>query len=490
MHTSTDDREGRLCMIGPYALGRTIGKGSFGKVKVGCDVRTGEKVAVKMIDMERISDAKMKERTKREIAIMKIARHPNIVKLIDVIETNEKLYMILEYVNGGELYDYIATTKRVSEPRAKKIFREIVDAISYCHNFDIVHRDLKPENILLDRRKGVKLIDFGLANVITGDSMLSSRCGSPYYVAPETILGQDYGPAADVWSLGVILYTMLTGDTPFADPNVKQLLGKIVQGHFDIPPYVSKDARDLLEQMLQTDPHKRPQLDVLRAHPWLPSMPHHEQTEGMTPTLGPLDEEIVRMMMPLGWPASIISEHVHRNPQSGIARMYRMLLFRKRIHDTVMGATPSMNSNQSPSQSPCPPLLVNPNVCLGSATSNTRSHDPHGNNVPSGAGNGDGLTLLPPVQSRSRSTTPSSGMRTRQSHQSETPEILSEPRAKSLSITSPLPKSPNIRSSTQASAHLVADPRASPRPYIPTPKRTAVRASAPIDPFLADPYYC
>eukprot|EP00826_Nyctotherus_ovalis_P005295 TRINITY_DN11192_c0_g1_i11.p1 TRINITY_DN11192_c0_g1~~TRINITY_DN11192_c0_g1_i11.p1 ORF type:complete len:218 (-),score=33.04 TRINITY_DN11192_c0_g1_i11:53-706(-) len=196
--------------IGHYALGKSLGEGTFGKVRVGTHMLTGEKVAVKILEKERIIDIADVERVAREIHILKIIRHANILQLYEIIETTEKLYLITEYISGGELYEYIATNKRIEEPEARKFFCQIISGVEYLNKLNIAHRDLKPENLLLDYAKNIKIVDFGLSNTYKEGERLKTSCGSPCYAAPEIVAGKKYnGLQVDIWSTGVILFCLL-----------------------------------------------------------------------------------------------------------------------------------------------------------------------------------------------------------------------------------------------------------------------------------------
>jgi len=207
----------RIQRIGSYDIGKTLGHGSFGKVKLATHIRTKEKVAIKFMRHHKFTTAQQLENSRREIDIMKLLNHPNIVKLIDVVDKNDEgtTFLIVEYVVGGELFDYIVANGVVKEKEARQFFRQIVSAVEYCHANLIVHRDLKPENLLLDADGNIKISDFGLSNMIEPGKLLDSFCGSPLYAAPEILLAERYvGPPVDVWSMGVILYALLCGHLP------------------------------------------------------------------------------------------------------------------------------------------------------------------------------------------------------------------------------------------------------------------------------------
>ena len=244
--------------IGKYVLGRTIGEGTFGKVKIGMHELTRARVAVKILEKSKIVDVADAERVAREIHILKIVHHPHVVQLYEIIETPKKLYLIMEYASGGELFDYIVKHQRIHEPEACRFFQQLLSGVEYVSRLNIVHRDLKPENLLLDYDKGIKIVDFGLSNTYKNGELLKTACGSPCYAAPEMIAGKKYkGVNVDIWSCGVILFALICGYLPFEDPNTSQLYKKILSADYQTPNYVSDDAKDLFKCILNTDPEKR-----------------------------------------------------------------------------------------------------------------------------------------------------------------------------------------------------------------------------------------
>ncbi|KAK4815753.1 hypothetical protein QYF61_007171 [Mycteria americana] len=253
-----------------YELTETIGTGGFAKVKLARHLLTGEKVAIKIMDKLALGDDL--PRVKIEIDAMKNLRHQHICQLYHVIETSKKIFMVLEYCPGGELFDYIIAKDRLSEEEARVFFRQIVSAIAYVHSQGYAHRDLKPENLLIDEEHHLKLIDFGLCAKPKGglDYHLNTCCGSPAYAAPELIQGKAYiGSEADIWSMGVLLYALLCGFLPFDDDNVVAVYRKIMRGKYSIPKWLSPSSALLLNQMLQVDPKKRITVKHLLTHPWL-----------------------------------------------------------------------------------------------------------------------------------------------------------------------------------------------------------------------------
>jgi 5'-AMP-activated protein kinase catalytic alpha subunit len=232
-------------------LSKTIGKGTFGKVKLGIHNLTGEKVAVKILEKDKIQDVNDVERVAREIHILKMIRHPNIIQLYEIIETPKQLYLIMEYASGGELFDFIVKSQRVKEPLACRFFHQIIAGVEYLHKLNIVHRDLKPENLLLDHNQNIKIVDFGLSNMYKNGETLKTACGSPCYAAPEMIAGQRYhGSQVDIWSCGVILFALICGYLPFEDPNTSNLYKKILSGDYTIPKTPSDEAKDLIRNIL------------------------------------------------------------------------------------------------------------------------------------------------------------------------------------------------------------------------------------------------
>uniref|UniRef100_A0A8V5H5C4 Maternal embryonic leucine zipper kinase n=1 Tax=Melopsittacus undulatus TaxID=13146 RepID=A0A8V5H5C4_MELUD len=264
---SVSDREEILKY---YELRETIGTGGFAKVKLGRHLLTGEKVAIKIMDKLALGDDL--PRVKTEIDAMKNLSHQHICQLYHVIETSKKIFMVLEYCPGGELFDYIISKDHLSEEEARVFFRQIVSAIAYVHSQGYAHRDLKPENLLIDEEHNLKLIDFGLCAKPKGglDYHLNTCCGSPAYAAPELIQGKAYiGSEADIWSMGVLLYALLCGYLPFDDDNVMAVYRKIMRGKYSIPKWLSPSSTLLLNQMLQVDPKKRITVKHLLSHPWL-----------------------------------------------------------------------------------------------------------------------------------------------------------------------------------------------------------------------------
>ncbi|KAG8979655.1 hypothetical protein FRB90_008028, partial [Tulasnella sp. 427] len=282
------DTHGDPPSLGPWVMGDTIGKGSSGRVRLARHKHTGKLAAVKIIPKNimfssrmSISNASAKHEKlmlgiRREIVIMKLIDHPNIMSLYDVFEADNELYLLLEYIEGGELFDFLVSKGRLAPPEALKYFREIIYGVDYCHRFNIAHRDLKPENLLLDSHKNIKIADFGMAAMEIANGMLETSCGSPHYASPEIVAGKAYhGSASDIWSCGVVLFALLVGRLPFDDPNMRVLLQKVRAGRFEIPSYVPSEAKDLIRRMLVVDPEYRIAMPDIIKHPFFcnPSVP-------------------------------------------------------------------------------------------------------------------------------------------------------------------------------------------------------------------------
>ncbi|KAG5417513.1 GIN4 [Candida metapsilosis] len=280
--------------IGPWKLGKTLGRGATGRVLLATHQLTGQKAAVKVVSKSELreedehghgqgGDATAPKNgeglpygIEREIIIMKLLTHPNVLRLYDVWETSKALYLVLEYVEGGELFDLLVEMGPLQEPEAIKYFRQIILGTAYCHALGICHRDLKPENLLLDAQLNVKLADFGMAALESNGKLLDTSCGSPHYAAPEIVSGLKYhGAASDVWSCGVILFALLTGRLPFDDENIRNLLLKVQAGSYEMPPNdeISREAQDLIKKMLEVDPVKRITTENILKHPLLTKYP-------------------------------------------------------------------------------------------------------------------------------------------------------------------------------------------------------------------------
>jgi 5'-AMP-activated protein kinase catalytic alpha subunit len=225
---------------------------------LGKHVLTGELVAIKILHKNRILLEADKIRVDREIAILRKVRHPNIIQLLEIIETPGHLFIITEYAQGGELFKHIVQNTRLTELEASRIIQQILNAVEYLHSLGISHRDLKPENLLFDRQLNIKVVDFGLGNIYAQGEKLHTACGSPSYAAPEMLLGEPYnGSLSDIWSCGIILYAMCCGYLPFEDPEASELYRKIREGKYSLPGFCSDELGSILQRILNTIPGMR-----------------------------------------------------------------------------------------------------------------------------------------------------------------------------------------------------------------------------------------
>lgn len=366
--------------IGMWKIGRTIGKGSSGmsasgsaldhhltkftsgRVRIARHSKSGQYAAVKIISKislpSQVSLNNLADHTERnqlaierEIVVMKLIDHPNIMHLYDVWETSTELYLILEYVQGGELFEYLCDKGRLPTSEALGYFQQIVGAMDYCHRFNIAHRDLKPENILLDQDFNIKIADFGMAAWQTSNGMLRTSCGSPHYAAPEVVGGEAYiGSAADIWSCGIILHALLTGKLPFDDEDLLTLLEKVLRGKFEMPSDIDPLAQDLLTKMLTVDPKKRITMPGILEHPFfvskvpkivdrvIPSLEHIARPIG---TLASIDPDIFANIRTLwhGTPDADLIDSLRNGEQNWQKGIYHLLVdYRtKNLENSVEG---------------------------------------------------------------------------------------------------------------------------------------------------------
>ncbi|XP_008810573.2 CBL-interacting protein kinase 18 [Phoenix dactylifera] len=254
-----------------YELGRLLGQGTFAKVHYARNLKTGQSVAIKIIDKEKVLRVGLVEQIKREISVMRLVKHPNIVQLYEVMASKTKIYFVLEYVKGGELFNKVAKGK-LKEDVARKYFQQLISAVDYCHSRGVYHRDLKPENLLLDENGNLKVSDFGLSALAESkrqDGLLHTTCGTPAYVAPEVINRKGYdGAKADIWSCGVILFVLLAGYLPFHDSNLMEMYRKIGKGEFKCSSWFPSEVRKLLYKILDPNPSTRISIAKIMENPW------------------------------------------------------------------------------------------------------------------------------------------------------------------------------------------------------------------------------
>lgn len=260
--------EGEL-FLETYKIISNLGEGAYGKVKLAFDIIKARHVALKIINKENLKKKNRTNKVHREVSLSSLLDHPNLCKLYRALETTEHYVLEMEYIQGVELFNYISEKKYLNENETRYIFQQLIDGINYLHQHNIIHRDLKPENIIIKNDGVVKIIDFGFACTYSYDSFLKTHCGSPYYASPEMISAKKYiGPEVDVWSLGIILYTMLHGYLPFEGKNMKDLYVNVLKGHFLIDKNVSFYLKNLLIKMIELDPQKRITLPEVFKHPW------------------------------------------------------------------------------------------------------------------------------------------------------------------------------------------------------------------------------
>ncbi|XP_055018169.1 MAP/microtubule affinity-regulating kinase 3a isoform X10 [Boleophthalmus pectinirostris] len=331
--------------VGNYRLLKTIGKGNFAKVKLARHILTGREVAIKIIDKTQLNPNSL-QKLFREVRIMKILNHPNIVKLFEVIETERTLYLVMEYASGGEVFDYLVAHGRMKEKEARAKFRQIVSAVQYCHQKHIVHRDLKAENLLLDADMNIKIADFGFSNEFTMGNKLDTFCGSPPYAAPELFQGKKYdGPEVDVWSLGVILYTLVSGSLPFDGQNLKELRERVLRGKYRIPFYMSTDCENLLKRFLVLNPGKRGTLEQIMKDRWINSGFEDDELKPYTePELDITDQKRIDVMVGMGYNLDEIQESLAKMKYDEITATY-LLLGRKASEMESAESASSSNLN-------------------------------------------------------------------------------------------------------------------------------------------------
>mmetsp|Transcript_8275 Transcript_8275/g.34751 ORF Transcript_8275/g.34751 Transcript_8275/m.34751 type:complete len:582 (-) Transcript_8275:80-1825(-) len=324
--------------VGPYILGNTLGEGVTGRVKLAFDKDTGEQVAMKIISKAAISDKPdMSQKLDREIAVMKVISHPHVLTMFDVYQTEDFLFLVLEYAPNGELFDYLVQRGPLDSMLALKVFQQILEGVDYCHKHLISHRDLKPENLLLDADYNIKLADFGMAAMRVDECLFNTSCGSPHYASPEVVQGSPYdGMKADIWSCGVILFALVSGKLPFDDDNIRRLLAKVKAGAFTMPAYLHKDVQDLINRMLTVDPDERITIEEIKSHPWYASknMLRCGNTDPIPKSSnkvdGDLDEEILRTLVALGHGTEEeITEKLRGDTSNHCKAFYWMLIERK-----------------------------------------------------------------------------------------------------------------------------------------------------------------
>ena len=289
-----------------------------------------------MLHKDKITEKEL-ERVTREIRILQLLRHPNIVQLYEVLDTPGHIYLVMEYATGGELFDYIVTHGKVKESKALKFFLEMLSAVHYCHCNSIIHRDLKPENLLLDDKSHIKIIDFGFANTFQDGALLNTFCGSPAYAPPEMVVGEAYdGKRVDIWSMGVILYALIAGYLPFDDENVSALYRKVMAGKYKCPRSMSPPIRDLIARMLVVDPSKRITIEGIMQHPWIVENASTAMRAGVLASspldrlAGEPDPELIALCDSFGFPEPELRAGLTEGMRNQATTTYFLLAQRKK----------------------------------------------------------------------------------------------------------------------------------------------------------------
>ncbi|XP_072546913.1 serine/threonine-protein kinase SIK3 homolog isoform X5 [Salminus brasiliensis] len=336
--------------VGYYEIERTIGKGNFAVVKLATHVITKAKVAIKIVDKTQLDDENLKK-IFREVQIMKMLRHPHIIRLYQVMETERMIYLVTEYASGGEIFDHLVAHGRMAEKDARRKFKQIVAAVHFCHCRNIVHRDLKAENLLLDHNLNIKIADFGFSNMFSRGQLLKTWCGSPPYAAPELFEGKEYdGPKVDIWSLGVVLYVLVCGALPFDGSTLQNLRARVLSGKFRIPFFMSTDCEYLIRHMLVLEPSRRLTMEQICKNKWMRQGdpdPEFERliaeceqvkTERETELI---NEQVVMAMSEMGLDRERTLQSLHTDAYDHYSAIYSLLLDRLKRHKTLRVAPPT-----------------------------------------------------------------------------------------------------------------------------------------------------
>ncbi|XP_007228754.3 serine/threonine-protein kinase SIK1 isoform X2 [Astyanax mexicanus] len=352
---SPTNQPARPLQVGFYEIMRTLGKGNFAVVKLARHKVTKTQVAIKIIDKTRLDAADL-EKLNREVQIMKLLSHPHIIKLYQVMETKNMLYIVTEYAKNGEMFDYLASNGRLSEGEARRTFWQILTAVEYCHRHRIVHRDLKAENLLLDENMNIKLADFGFGNFYVPGELLSTWCGSPPYAAPEVFEGKEYeGPQLDIWSLGVVLYVLVCGSLPFDGATLPILKQRVTEGRFRVPYFMSQECENLIRRMLAVDPAKRISVAQIKQHRWMQADP----TAACQPSFDPhcpdgllqtesYSEPVLSLMQALGIDKQRTIESLQNGSYNHFSAIYWLLMERLAEHKNQQQTRQSQEWSKEP----------------------------------------------------------------------------------------------------------------------------------------------
>ena len=317
-----------------FKIIKKLGEGMFSTVKLATHSLTGENVAIKILEKTRITKKEDKERINREISIMKRLKHFNIAKLYQVVENKLTIYLIQEHIQGKEFMDYLTKKGKLKEIEACKFFHQIISGLEYIHQCGIAHRDFKPENIIIKNDNTIlKIIDFGLSNSYKNNQLLQTACGSPCYAPPEMIMEQKYnGALSDIWSSGIILYLMLCGKLPFFHEENEIMYQQILSGKFDLPNYLSDNAKDILSKILEIEPKKRLNFEEIKKHPWFNIIDKNlfmHKGININEDIVPIDEEIIKNMEKAGFNKMEVRYSLIKNFHNKVTTVYDLLLKKK-----------------------------------------------------------------------------------------------------------------------------------------------------------------
>ncbi|XP_077963611.1 serine/threonine-protein kinase SIK3 homolog isoform X3 [Gasterosteus aculeatus] len=343
--------------VGHYEIERTIGKGNFAVVKLATHIITKAKVAIKIVDKTQLDDENLKK-IFREVQIMKLLKHPHIIRLYQVMETERMIYLVTEYASGGEIFDHLVAHGRMAEKDARKKFKQIVAAVHFCHCRNIVHRDLKAENLLLDHNLNIKIADFGFSNLFARGQLLKTWCGSPPYAAPELFEGKEYdGPKVDIWSLGVVLYVLVCGALPFDGSTLQNLRARVLSGKFRIPFFMSTDCEYLIRHMLVLEPSRRLTLEQICKNKWMrlgdpdPDFDRliaeceQVKTEREVELI---NEQVLKAMCEMGLDRERTLQSLQTDAYDHYSAIYSLLADRLKKHKTLLVAPPKPRSINYP----------------------------------------------------------------------------------------------------------------------------------------------
>lgn len=345
-------------IIGSYELGKTLGKGSYSTVKRGYHIATRNEVAIKVM-----SPGKGKcdiEDIEREIAILKLLKHPNIIQLLDVIndETTCKIYLVFELVNGGDLFDYTIARGRLSEREARRIMREVISAVAFCHSNMVVHRDIKLENLLMDKDGHAKIADFGMSALMQTGLKMNTFCGSPMYMSPEIVQGLGYGPGVDIWSLGIVLYAIVVGCTPWRICKAKEMvedLDAMLRGEYTYPPDIklSPECEELISLMLVPDHARRASIEQIMEHPWL--LEGYEKPVTLSMNVVPVlevNELVLKNMLAMGYSEVHVRKAISESTPSPARMVYQHMVYQmEEGFEPIIPASPRRHSRHSSASS-------------------------------------------------------------------------------------------------------------------------------------------